>query len=433
MKRALAARIGATIAALTLGTAMLLAPTAASSAVVTSIQFETASPVSVAFGDSWFLRLSITSAYEDGPTLRLGPNDGTVDVYFSGIGAAFAKSLPIQPDGLVYVTQPDSQPLLPAGEYQVTAIYNPASGGYYASAQTATPLAFTVTALAVSPKVEVIYDAAVSERPVITASLSGSYPDARGGAPAGTWHFIVTDPEDQPIFDESFPLPQGSTEPFRVEIDSKLAKGESYKVVSAFTPVDELAGGITGGDISDSVFQTPGGTFAEAITGAVPIPVWLAILLLVVLLGLATAAIIVGVRLRGRSAIAGAAAPGASQRVPGDPLNVELGSLYDLGLPDPETIPELIPEGETKRLPISTTWLLSDVEPATGLPDASEAQTERLDTVTAAELPTEIISTGPTHTSAAPDVSDESEAVESDDVESDDAVENGDDGGKPEK
>lgn len=404
--RARFARTSAAIAAAALGAALILVPSSASAAVVTTIAFETAGPVTVSFGSDWFLRLSVTSTYDEGPTLRLGPSDGTVDVSFSGVGGVFAASLPIQPDGLVYVTQPSDKPLLPAGEYQVSAIFNPAPGGYYDSSQTSTPLSFTVTGLEVTPRVEVVNDAAVSERPVLTASLSGSYIDEKGGAPAGTWHFIVTDTEDQPIFDESFALADGSTEPLRVEIDSKLEKGESYKVVSAFTPVDELAGGLTVGNVSDSVFQTPGGTFGEAITAPVPMPIWLAVLLLLLVLGLAAAAIAVGVKLRGAGSVAATAAP---QRVPGDPLNVELGSLYDLGLPDPETIPELIPEGETKRLPVSTTWLLSDVEPATGLPAASEAPTERLDTVTAAELPTEIISTGPTDTSEAPEDGDKPE------------------------
>ena len=394
MIRARAARSVAVIAAAVLGAAVLLVPSAASAGVVTSIQFQTAGPVSVAFGEEWQLTLSVTSSYDEGPTLRLLPSDGTVDVYFSGIGGAFASGLAIQPDGLVYVSQPAGQPLLPAGEYDVSAIYNPASGGYYDTSQTATPLKFTVTALAVTPKVEVIYDVAVSERPVITASLSGSYVQSTGGAPAGTWHFIVTDADGQPVFDENIAQAQGSTEPLRVEVDAKLAKGGSYAVASSFTPVEELAGGVTVGDVSDSVFQTPSGTFGEAITGAVPVPLWLAILLLVLLLGLAAAAIVAGVKLAGRSAAATpASSTGAAQRVPGDPYNVELVSLDALGLPEPETIPELLPEGQTEKLPASTTWLLSDVEPATTLPDASEAPTERLDAITAAELPTEIIST----------------------------------------
>ena len=393
MIRTRAARGVAAIAAVVLGAAVLLVPASASAGVVTAIQFETPGPVTVEFGAEWQLTLSVTSRYEEGPALRLLPADGTVDVYFSGIGGAFASGLAIQPDGLVYVSQPDSSSLLPAGEYEVSAIYNPAAGGYYDTSQTATPLKFTVTALTVDPAVEVVNDAAVSERPVITASLAGSYVTTTGGAPAGTWHFVVTDADNQPVFDENIAQAQGATEPVRVEIDSKLAKGGSYAVASSFTPVDELAGGLTVGSIADSVFQTPSGTFGEAISAAIPVPLWLAIALLVLLLGLAASAIVVGVKLAGRKAAAPVVSAGAPQRVPGDPYKIELVSLNDLGLPEPETIPELLPEGQTEKLPRSTTWLLSDVEPATNLPDASEAPTERLDAITAAELPTELIST----------------------------------------
>lgn len=390
MIRDRAARGISVIAAVVLGAAVLLVPTSASAGVVTGIQFETTGPVSVEFGAEWQLALSVTSTYDEGPTLRLLPADGTVDVYFSGIGGAFASGLAIQPDGLVYVSQPDSAPLLPAGEYEVSAIYNPAPGGYYDTSQTATPLKFTVTALAVNPVVQVVNDAAVSERPVITASLSGSYIDKTGGAPAGTWHFVVTDSDGQPVFDENVAQSQGATEPVRIEIDSKLAKGTSYSVASSFTPVDELADGLTVGDLSDSAFETPSGTFGESITAAIPVPLWLAIVLLVVLLGLAAAAIVLGVKLVRRAASAPVAAR-PSQHVPGDPRDVELVSLDAIGLPEPETIPELLPEGQTEKLPLSTTWLLSDVEPATQLPDSSETPTERIDAVSAEELPTELI------------------------------------------
>ena len=388
MIRSHAVRGAAAIAAAVLGVAVLLVPSSASAGVVTGIQFETSGPVSVDFGAQWQLTLSVTSSYEEGPTLRLLPADGTVDVYFSGIGGAFASGLAIQPDGLVYVSQPDSAPLLPAGEYEVSAIYNPAAGGYYDTSQTATPLKFTVTALAVAPAVQVVNDAAVSERPVITASLSGSYIEKTGGAPAGTWHFIVTDADGQPVFDENVAQSEGSTEPVRIEIDSKLTKGDSYTVTSSFTPVDELAGGLTVSEVSDSAFETPSGTFGEAVSATVPLPLWLAIVLLVLLLGLAAAAIVVGVKLVGRTAVT-SATTGAPNRVPGDPYNVDLVSLDEIGLPEPETIPELLPEGRTEKLPSSTTWLLSDVEPSTGLPDFSEAPTERIDAVTADELPTE--------------------------------------------
>lgn len=401
MTRARAARLLAVAAAAVLGLGLLLVPSAASAAVATSIRFTTPGPLEVGFGEDWLMVLTIDSTYPDGPTLKLTPSDGTVDVYFSGIGGAYATALPIQPDGNVYVSQPATKPLLPAGTYNVSAVYNPTSGGYYASSQTEVPLVITVTALAVSPRVEVVNDAAVSERPVITASLSGSYVEATGGAPAGTWHFIVTGADGAPVFETDVAQAHGATDPVRVEIDSPLREGGQYAVKSTFTPVAELAGGVTVGEVSDSVFQTPSGTFGEAITASVPIPLWLAILLLILLLGLAAASIVIGVKLSGRGAELATGAVPAAQRVPGDPYNVEVVSLEDMGLPDPSTIPELLPEGEeTKKLPTSTTWLLSDVEPATGLPNASEAPTERIDAVSSAELgtdaPTEKITTAET-------------------------------------
>ncbi len=389
MIRARGARVLAAIAGGLLGFGLLLVPTAASAAVPTSIRFTTAGPIEIGFTDDWLIVATVEVSYEDGPTLRLTPADGTVDVYLSGIGGAYASGLPIQPDGTVYISQPATQPLLAAGSYDVSAVYNPAPGGFYDSSQTATPVVLTVSALAVAPTVDVVNDPAVSARPVITASLAGSYVDTIGGAPAGTWHFIVTGVDGATVFETDVAQAQGATDPVRVEIDSPLQEGGQYAVKSTFAPVPELAGGVTVGELSDSVFQTPSGSFGEALTAPAPIPLWLTILLLVMLVGLATTAIIVGVKLRGRNAAPETGGTPAPQRVPGDPLNVEVVSLEDMGLPDPSTIPELLPEGETKKLPASTTWLLSDVEPATSLPDASEAPTERIDAIASAELDAE--------------------------------------------
>jgi hypothetical protein len=401
VNRTRGARVLAAVVAGLLGLGVILAPSAAVAEQTTSITFTTAGPLDVAFGEDWLMVLTVDSSYEDGPTLKLTTADGTVDVFFSGIGGAYVTALPIQPDGSVYVSQPAAQPLLPAGTYDVSAVFNPVAGGYYASSQTAAPLVITVTALELTPKVEVVNDLAVSERPVITASLSGPYVDATGGAPAGTWHFIVTGADGTPVFETDVAQAGGDTEPVRVEIDSPLKENGQYAVKSTFTPVSELAGGVTVGELSDSVFQTPGGTFGEAITAAVPLPLWLYIVLLVLLLGLATTAIVVGVKLSGRAASPEVSGTQAPQRMPGDPVNVEMASLEDMGLPDPSTIPELLPEGEeTKKLPASTTWLLSDVEPATGLPSSAEAPTERIDAIASAELavepPTEKLTTAET-------------------------------------
>ena len=62
MMRSIMARAGAAIVALGLGAGLVLLPTAASAAVVTSVEFETEGPVSVVFGEDWFLRLAVTSS-----------------------------------------------------------------------------------------------------------------------------------------------------------------------------------------------------------------------------------------------------------------------------------------------------------------------------------------------------------------------------------
>ena len=395
----------AAIAAVFVGAAVSLVALPASAAGVdTGLTFETAGPIEVSFGEEWLIVLNAEVRYEGGPNLPLGPGDGTVDVYLSGIGGAFATALAIQADGRVYVSQSSTAPLLPAGSYEVSAIYTPVPGGFYASSQTGAPLSLTVSPLEVTPRVQVGIDSAVSERPIITAGVSGSYLDRVGGAPAGTWKFDVTGPSGDVVFESELAQLQGGTDSVRVEITSKLDKGERYTVNSTFVPVAELAGGLTVSSIAPIDFQTPAGGLAETIGAAVPTPLWLALLLLVLVLALATAAIVLGVKLRARAAPALGApalgAPGAApeHHIPGDPTNIEVVSLEQMGLPEPATIPELGGDsGATRKLPASTTWLLSDVEPATSLPDFADAPTERIDAVVSpAEDPTELIDTSET-------------------------------------
>ncbi len=377
----------------------LVALPASAAGVDTGLTFETAGPIEVSFGEEWLIVLNAEVRYEGGPNLPLGPGDGTVDVYLSGIGGAFATSLAIQADGRVYVSQSSTAPLLAAGSYEVSAIYNPVPGGFYASSQTGSPFSLTVTPLEVVPSVQVGIDSAVSERPIITANVSGSYLDSTGGAPAGTWKFDVTGPSGDVVFESERAQLQGGTDSVRVEITAKLDKGERYTVNSTFVPVAELAGGLTVSAISPIDFNTPAGGLGDTIGAAVPTPLWLALLLLALVLALATAAIVLGVKLRGRAGPTPDATGAESERrIPGDPTNVEVVSPEQMGLPEPATIPELGGDtGATRKLPTSTTWLLSDVEPATSLPDFADAPTERIDAVVIpADDSTELIDTSET-------------------------------------
>ncbi len=400
------ARVAAGIAAAALGAVVLVVPAAASAGVVTSVTFAQPDPVAVDFGTEWNIVLVVGSEYDSGPSLRLSPTDGTVDVFLSGIGGPYASALPIQPDGTVYFSQPSAKPLLAAGDYDVSAIFNPAPGGYYSTSQTASPLKLSIKALGISPRVEVSTVAAVSKYPVITATLTGAYVDANGGAPAGTWNFVVSGTSGKEVFGTDAPQVQGATDPVRVEISARLPRGAEYTVASTFTPAVELAGGLTVAGVPSADFQTPGGTLGESLGASIPLPLWLIIVLGVLLVGLAVAAVVLGVRMSGR--VPNEPAPTDGERhVPGDPTNVEIVRLEDLGLPEPATIPEMLPPGEPTtrlpQLPESTTWLLSDVEPGIGAPvvDPADAQTERIGTLdNLAEPPTERISAAESAASA---------------------------------
>lgn len=296
------------------------APASAAS-TKTSIDFESNDPVEVGFNEDWFMSLHVEAHFggEDHP---LSAADGTVDVFVSGIAGIFAEDLPIQSGGAVFVSQSSTQPLLPAGSYPVTAVFNPAPGSGFASSQTPGSRVLTIQALDVMPNVTIAMDPAVSELPVISASLSGAYIDAIGGAPAGTWHFELSDSDGDVVFQQEAPQSDGATDPVRLEVAAELGSGQSYSLETTFTPVEEFAGGVTVATIPARELVMPGGGLFGAMGAAVAVPLWLAILLLVLVLGAAAGAIILGRKL---SAVRsrGAAPASAGDTDAGQPATVE--------------------------------------------------------------------------------------------------------------
>lgn len=359
-------RIGVVLAAVGMSTALALVPSAAVAAVPTAIEFTSTEPVTAQFGEAWSTSLVLTTTYPDGPVMRLTPVDGTVDVYLSGIGEPFAAALPIEQDGTVYFSQPLDKPLLATGSYTITAIFNPAPGGYYSTSQTSVPAALEITGFAVGVEVEASNDASVSPDPIITARVTGDYVEKIGGAPAGTWLFEVVDKGGASVFESSVAQEHGSKDPVRVPVTAKLADGTTYTVRTTFTVVDELVAGITVADAPTATFETPGTTFADALGARLPFPWWIVLAVGVLLVGLVTTVIILAVKLSRRSP-----ADPAPPTIPGEPQAVEELSWDDAGItPPPPPLPE------------STTWLLSDADPLpsesdTGQP-AGEAPTERL-------------------------------------------------------
>ena len=300
MTRRRSASLAAVMAVVLTALGAAIAPTAASAASPTSIGFETAGPVEVDFGQDWLLVLTVSAVFGEGASAPLATRDGTVDVYLSGIEGVFAAALPIQSDGRVYVAQPAAQALLPAGTYNARAVFNPIAGGGYSSSQTVDPVVLTIAPTRVTASVEVLFDPSVSERPIISARLDGASGNALEGAPAGTWHFTLVGAKKAVIFETDAAQLQGATEALRIEVTSPLLRNEPYTLRSTFTPVAELAGGVTVESIPDATFETSGDSVSELLNSPAPIPLWLAISLLAVLLGLVAVSITLGVRLAGR-------------------------------------------------------------------------------------------------------------------------------------
>jgi len=350
--------IGVVSAAL-LGFAAILAPVAANAAQPSSIQFTGEQTVTADFGDSWSFTLAVTAGYFDEETLlRAAPTAGTVDVFLSGIGDAYATDLPIQPDGLVYFAQPLSKPLLAAGSYQVSAVFTPAPGTYFDSSQTSVSATLEIAPLKVVPTVTATNDPAIAKKPVITASIDGAYTEARGGSPAGTWSFTVTEVAGSEVFSTDVAQVEGTTEPIRVEVDAKLSSGTDYTVATVFTPVDELAGGLEVAPVPSTSFSTPGTTFVDTLTTRLPIPGWLVLAIGALVLVLVVTVIVLGVRL------AKLPIHKSPPRVPGEPMDVEELSWNEAGISDE-------PTGQRES---PTSWALSDAGDLTERLDVPPAQ-----------------------------------------------------------
>ena len=291
-----------------LGLQLALAASPASADVGTSIEFTTTSPVQVAFGENWVIQATTQAIYLDGAfpgTTGLG----TVDVFLSGMAEPFSTGLPIQLDGAVYITQPAGKPTLPAGDYQMTAVLHASSESGLEDSETPTPLAFSVKAFGVAASVSA--DATtLAEEPVLEARLAGEYVDATGGAPGGTWTFAVSDGAET-ILETEVAQEPGAKEPLRYPISEELDDGTEYRVVSTFTPVDALAGGLQVEQPADTTFRTPDGGIGDTLGAPIPFPLWLLIVCGVLVLGLIATAIILTVKAGGASSSAAPAAPPA--------------------------------------------------------------------------------------------------------------------------
>lgn len=311
MSRAVVARRVALVLALGSGSALLIASPALAD-WSSSISF-VGEPVTAAFESEWHAKLELSlSDGSNGYSLPVPPSGGSVDIYLSGLQAPWATGLPIQSDGTVYVSQPLAQPLLPAGEYTLSAAFVPGPDSGLAPARTASSLLVTITSLTVTPTLSVSSDPATGEW-VMSADLAGGYVDAYG-APPGTWHVAVAGAGGKVAFETETAVDAGSIAGITIPVDAKLTPGTDYTITASFEPAAEIAPGVTVADVAPVEFTAEG----SAPGSVVLIPSWAAIALLGVVVALAVASIVLGMRVRARM-VRGASPTTEENHEPSDP------------------------------------------------------------------------------------------------------------------
>jgi hypothetical protein len=281
------------VAGIGLGGALVVAaPAHADDYMTTTTEFVTTSIEPVAFGEQW---LAESKVVLNGSGAPAGPTDGTIDFYLTGIGGAFASAVPIQPGGVAYLSQPDAQPMLAAGVYDITAVFTPALGTGYSSSQTTTPLTLTIQPLEVVPAARVLEPEVGAEGASVELSLGGSYTELKQNSPAGVWDVQVLSPKGEPVFGSRVEQP-AALEPLTVPVDAELKSGTQYSVSVVFTADPALAGGVTVTPVPELAFETvPAGPLDWALAPvAAPLPAMIAVG--AVLLALLAAAVVLAVR-----------------------------------------------------------------------------------------------------------------------------------------
>lgn len=292
-------------ASIVLLAALVLLPALPAAALTeTSIAFVTKGPVTSVYGGNWSAQLMTRMAI--GGSVPAPANQATVNVFVSGTAAPLLSGLPIQADGSVYVTQPLGTPL-PPGSYELTAVLVPVAGSYLQTSQTAQPLALTISAFGLTADVTVNRESVAAEKPVVELTLSGEYVDRIGTVPPGTWRLRVTSGSTT-VLDEKLAQDASKKATLRVPLDVKLQRGRDYTVKAEFSPVESLSKGLDVTQASATRFRTRDDSLSDILGRDVPYPLWLLVLTALVPLGLASAAAVLTVRMRGRRTRAASAA-----------------------------------------------------------------------------------------------------------------------------
>ena len=279
MKRLTALALGTALIAATLALGTAAPASAAGLPTVTS--FVGTAAVSAPFGSAWDIPIRVTSKSDEG-TYNVTTNDGTVDIFVEGMPGEYVTAATIYPGGMVYFAQPSNEPSLPAGEYNITAVFTPAAGSDYATSKTKKAAVLTITTLAVTASAEILTDPAIVTVPTVRTSLAGQYVDEEGAPPSGTWTVTGTASTGDEAFSITAEQPtesaEGAVGPLDIPIPNELEPGETYDVTTTFTADPLIAAGLDYENPANLTFSTPSLTTAEVLSGPVDISLWIIML-----------------------------------------------------------------------------------------------------------------------------------------------------------
>lgn len=251
--RRISGRIAATAI---LGGALTLLPlTAANAAGVGSVVTVTTPDAAVPFDSDWSATVRVVAATssESAGGAPAEPSDGVIDVYLAGVPGIFADDVPIQPGGVAFITQPDAGPVLPAGSYEMTAVFVPTAGSNLEASQGVGQSLLQITPIAV------VADYSLDETDGIRSldlSLSGDYVDETGQAPTGIWTVDIGTAGGDAVFSTEV-AQSADPAPLTVPVDAELDPGKTYEVNVSFTADAALVGGLQVTAPQPSTFETP--------------------------------------------------------------------------------------------------------------------------------------------------------------------------------
>lgn len=275
-----------------------LSPAASASADdTTTTSFSAGSTQTVSYGTNWVMQVTVkgTNDYD-----YVTPTSGTVNILVKGVPGNYATGLPLAPGGEAFVSPPDAQLPLPAGTYEITAVYVPSGTAYLQASQSVTPATLTVKPLTMSSSFT-IAKSTINNKPAVRVVMTAKPPSDNAAIPKGTWVVTAKDNAGATAFKTSAPLAKNPADPVTVTLRQKLATGHEYTISANFVPQAAIAGGyqVKNGDPQKVTVEPP--SFGEALMTPFAAPIWVVIAISVGLALLLATAIVLLVKVTRKS------------------------------------------------------------------------------------------------------------------------------------